>query len=250
MLNGLPRGLLDQGNQRNRNVGDHEQRESEHVEDLLTSRCMDIVPFGKRGKRTEHKHEEREVKEAEEDRGKRRSDHDARGHYAGNAQHGDNRIESDGDDGQQHSRANGHQHVVACETRTLRVGENTLDQLPAISKEHLIKAFCPTEALIPRVAECQRLFVVEHSGRRIGNSTTADDRGSGKFDIFSEHMVLPAAHLIDDLRADKESRARNSAAGSQGKTSLRKVFRLAHEPYGIARGNPVGTVILRVAVAG
>ena len=250
MLNGLPRSLLDQGNQRNRNVGDHEQREGEHVEDLLTRRCMDVVPFGKRGERTEHEHEEREVEEAEEDRGKRRGDHDARRHYAGNAQHGDNRIECNGDDGQQHCRADGHQHVVACEARTLGIGENTLDQLPAIPKEYLVKALCPTEALVPRITECQRLLVVEHSCWGVGNSTATNDRGSGEFDILGEHMVLPAAHLIDDLRADEEARARNCATGSQGKTSLRKVFRLTHEPYGITCGNPVGAVIFRVAVTG
>ena len=82
-----------------------------------------------------------------------------------------------------------------------------LDQLPAISKEHLIETLRPTETLVPRIAERQRLFVIEHGRRGIGNTATTNDGGSGELDILGEHMVLPATHLIDDLRTDEKTRA-------------------------------------------
>ena len=62
-------------------------------------------------------------------------------------------------------------------------------------------------------------------------------------------MPFPATDCIDDLGRDEETRARDGAAGVQVQARLRQELRLAQEPRGIASGNPVRTIVLRVAVA-
>ena len=84
----------------------------------------------------------------------------------------------------------------------------------------------------------------------MGDATTLDDGSRGELDVLGEHVVLPTAHLVDDLGADEESGAGHCAAGAQRKASLGKILRLAHEPHGVACGDPIGTVVLGVAVAG
>ena len=71
VLNWFPRSFLDQRNQSDRNVGNHEQREREHVENLLARWCMNVIPFGKGSQCAKHKHEQREVEQAEENRRQR-----------------------------------------------------------------------------------------------------------------------------------------------------------------------------------
>ena len=57
---------------RNRNIGEHEERECEQVFDLLRRGGADVIPLGEGGQRAEHEHEQRVVEQAEEDRGERR----------------------------------------------------------------------------------------------------------------------------------------------------------------------------------
>ena len=110
---------------------------------------MNVIPFGKGGQRTKHKHKQGEVKQTEEDRRKRRSDHHPGRHDPRYAQDNNSRIENDRNNSKKHSGTYRHEHVIAGKARSFRIGKNALKQLSAIPKKHLIKALSPTKTLIP-----------------------------------------------------------------------------------------------------
>ena len=131
----------------------------------------------------------------------------------------------------------------------LGVGEHAFHQAEPVLAEHLVEALCPAETLVPRIAECDGLFVVEHGGGAVSDALTMQDAVGGELDVFGEQVELPAAHLLDDLGAHEKARARNRAAGVQRKARLAQVLRFTQEPHAIASRDPVRTEILRVAVA-
>ena len=102
----------------------------------------------------------------------------------------------------------------------LGVGEHALHQAESVLTEHLVEAFCPAETLVPRIAERDGLFVVEHGGGAVSDALTMQDAVGGELDVFGEQVELPAAHLLDDLGAHEKTRARNRAAGVQRKACL------------------------------
>ena len=62
--------------------------------------------------------------------------------------------------------------------------------------------------------------------------------------------MLPAAVLGDDLAGDQEAGAADGAAGAAAHAGAVQVLALTQEPQGIACADPVGIVVLAVAVAG
>ena len=131
----------------------------------------------------------------------------------------------------------------------MRVGEDALDQTPAVLAEHLVEALRPAEALVPRVAEGDGLLVVEDRRGRVGDAHALQDARRGELDVLGEQVPLPAARLLDDVGGDEEARARDGAAGVERQARLVEELGLAQEPHGIAGGDPVGSVVLGVAVA-
>ena len=77
-----------------------------------------------------------------------------------------------------------------------------------------------------------------------------DDGSGGKLDVLGEQVPLPTAVLLDDVGGYEEARARHGATGVQRETRLVQELRLAQEPHGVARGYPVGVVVLGVSIAG
>ena len=63
-------------------------------------------------------------------------------------------------------------------------------------------------------------------------------------------MVLPAIVGFNDLIGDHKAGAGDRAAGAAHHPRLVQIFRFPQKPQGITRGDPVGIVILGVAVAG
>ena len=120
----LPAALLDERHERDRDIGQHEQREGEHVEHLLARGGADRVPLDERRQDAEHEHEDHVVHQAEADGADRGGDHDAGGHEARRRHGDDDRVEQDRHDGEQHARRDGHQHIVAGEAMALGVGED------------------------------------------------------------------------------------------------------------------------------
>ena len=115
--------------------------------------------------------------------------------------------------------------------------------------KHLIEAFRPTEALVPGVDEGNGLLVVEHGGGAISDTTAFDNGARGKLDILREQMPFPAAAFFEHVGGNEKARSRNSAARVEREARLAQVFRLSQEPNGIAGGNPVASIIFRIAVA-
>ena len=66
MADGLPLRLMEQRDQGNRHVRDHEQREREHVANLLARRGVDGIPLDERRDGTQHEHEHHVVGQAED----------------------------------------------------------------------------------------------------------------------------------------------------------------------------------------
>ena len=116
--------------------------------------------------------------------------------------------------------------------------------------EHLVKALRPAEALVPRVAEGRGLLVVEDGRGRVADAHALQDAVRGELDVLGEQVPLPTAGALDDVGRHEEARARHDAARVEREARLRQELRLAQEPYGVAGGDPVGVVVLGVAVAG
>lgn len=250
MADRLPFRFLEQGSQRDGDVGEHEEGEGEQILDLLSRSRMDVVPLCKGGERAEYEHEQAVVEKAEEHAGKRTDNHAAGRHIAKQGKRYDGTVETDGDDGKKHCGGNGHKHVVARESRAFLIGEYALQKLPRVMGEYLVEAFRPAEALIPRVLEGNGLLVVEHGGGAVADALSVDDGLRGKLDVFGEQVPLPAAVFFKNFGGNEESRARDGAAGIESQACLAEVFRFAQEPYGIAGGYPVASVVFGVAVAG
>ena len=116
--------------------------------------------------------------------------------------------------------------------------------------EHLVETLRPTETLVPGIAERDRLLIVEHGRGRVADALALQDGVGGELDVLGEQVPLPATVALDDLRGHEKARARNGAAGVERQAGLVEELRLAQEPHGVAGGNPVAVVVLRVTVAG
>ena len=211
---------------------------------------MDGIPFHEGGQHAEHEHEHHVVHEAEADRGHRGCHHDARGHKACRRQGDDDGVERHADDGEQHARGDGHEHIVAGEAAALGVGGDALGQPCSVVPKHLVEALRPTETLVPGIAERDGLLVVEHGRGRVADALALQDGVGGELDVLGEQVPLPAAVAFDDLRGHEEARAGNGAAGVERQASLVEELRLTQEPHGVTGGDPVAVVVLGVTVAG
>ena len=249
MLDRLPLALLHKGNERDRHIRQHEEREGEHVEHLLARGRVDGIPLDERGEHAEEEHEHNVVEQAEENRRDGACDHDARRHGARRCKHDDDRVEDNRHDGEQHAWCDGHEHVVAGEAGTLGVGEDALRKTRTVVPKHLVKALRPAEALVPGIAEGDRLLVVEHRRRSVGDANALEDAVRGELDVLGEQVPSPAVVLLDNVSGNEKARARHRAARVERKAGLVQELGLAQEPYGIAGGNPVGVIVLGVAVA-
>ena len=57
-----------------------------------------------------------------------------------------------------------------------------------------------------------------------------DDVVNGEFNVLGQKVMLPAALLIDDVFADKESRAGDGTAGTEQGTRVVDVALLVNKP--------------------
>ena len=64
MRDRLPLDLLEDGNEGDGDVGEHEDREGEQILDLIGILRVDVIPLGDRRKRAKHEHDDREAQEA------------------------------------------------------------------------------------------------------------------------------------------------------------------------------------------
>ena len=115
--------------------------------------------------------------------------------------------------------------------------------------KHLVEALRPAEALVPGIAEGNGLLVIEHSRRSVGDANTLEDAVRGELDVLGEQVPSPAVVLLNDIRCDEKARARHCAARVEREARLIQKLGLAQEPHGVASRNPVGVVVLGVAVA-
>ena len=104
-----------------------------------------------------------------------------------------------GDQRQEHAGGDGHKQVIGREATELA---NSFEQVPAIRKEHLIKAFSPTHALFPRSGKRQRLLIIEFSGG-IADANAVHGAERRELDILSKCMEVPAVHSLDNLGRNK-----------------------------------------------
>ena len=115
--------------------------------------------------------------------------------------------------------------------------------------EHLVETLCPALALVPRITERGGLLVVQDGRRAVRNTDALKDAASRELDVLGKKMPLPTAGLVDDVGSDEEAGARNGAAGMKVQTGLAKEFGLTEEPHGVTGGDPVGIIVLGIAVA-
>ena len=246
MLDGRPFHPAENRGDGDGDIGEHKQREREHIQNLLARRGVDVVPLGQRGDQADDQQESvyhRDIAQQRDDRhqhlvpvARDKNRMDKARHVADYAQQ---RNENGG--------KNRHQQVKAAERQ---LEKRPLDQLQPVFAEHLIEALRPAHPLPPRLAEGDGLLVVEHSGGAIADFLALNDRIDRKLHILGQQMVLPPAVLLHQLSGEQEARARDGAGGVQLQPRVVQILRLAQKPERIAGRDPVRTVVLGVAVAG
>ena len=69
---------------------------------------------------------------------------------------------------------------------------------------------------------------------------------NGKFNVFNQKKIIPAADFFEIFAAHHEARSRNRAAGTEKITRFVKVAALAHIPESASRRNPAVIVVFRI----
>ena len=62
-----------------------------------------------------------------------------------------------------------------------------LEHMASVSEQHLVKALCPTHALLDRGLERDRLFI-EELGRRVPNPNAVDGAERRELDVLGQGM--------------------------------------------------------------
>ena len=133
------------------------------------------------------------------------------------------RVGEHGDQGQQHTRGDRHEHVVGGKAM---VAEDRLDQVLTVSKEHLVEALGPTHALFPGRLKRHGLFVKELR-RRIANANAVNGAERGELNVLGQRVELPTVHALDNAGGDEVARTRNSAGRLADITRVVEEARLA-----------------------
>ena len=111
MRDRLPFRMLHQSHQRDGDIRQHKRGEREHVTNLVARGRVDVIPLGKGGQRAEREHDEHVVEHAEEHRLEARGYRYAEGHHAKRGEQCHHAIDGEREDGEQHARSDGHEHV-------------------------------------------------------------------------------------------------------------------------------------------
>ena len=160
VLGGHPLDPLEEGHNRDGDVGHHEDREGEEVgEDAPLPLGVDVLALTHGGDDGENK----------EDDVHRHEGHDKRADAHGKlgvsrdeavAKRPDDevgRVHEGGEQRQDHAGSDRHQHVVGGELPRA----NAVEEVPVIREEHLVEPLGPAHALYPGRLEGERLLVEE-----------------------------------------------------------------------------------------
>lgn len=245
---GHPVDFEEQGGHGKRHVGEHKQREREQVgKDAPFLRAVNVLPLGDGGGQAHHEERAVHVGEHHDDRPDRHLYLSIRGQEAvAQAAYRDERhVDKQAHEGQQHRRTDDHEHVVGRKPMELADG---LEHMASVGEQHLVKALCPTHALLDRGLERDRLFIEELS-RRVPDPNAVDGAERRELDILGQRVEIPALHALDELGTHQIPRARHGAGGMADHASVVEIAGLADEPGRISRGDPTAAEILGVAVA-
>ena len=145
MLDGRPLYPAENRGDGDGDIGEHKQREREHIQNLLARRGVDVVPLGQRGDQADDQQEavyHRNIAQQRDDRhqhlvsvARDKNRMDKARHVADYAQ------QRDEDRGE-----NRHQQVKAAERQ---LEKRPLDQLQPVFAEYLIEALRPAHPLPP-----------------------------------------------------------------------------------------------------
>ena len=250
MADRLPLDLADQRRQRDRDVGQHEQREGKDIEYLLPRRALDLLPFRSHRKRAKQEQAERNALERCQQDAAQHAQHavcNERG-LGQAAQAGQQRQRQHAD---RHQIAGGdrHQHIIAGHA-LFAAARAAVQQRRGVLGVHLIKALAPAQALVPGLAELDRLLVINHCRAAVADLAATHRTRDGELDILGQQMVRPAVFLADHVARNQEARAGNRAVDAQAGARTVEEARLAQKPQRVACGDPVVAEVLGVAVAG
>ncbi len=251
MVNGLPLHLLDQSGQRDGDVCKHKDGEGKHVQQLLVGGDLDLLPLADDGQRAVE--QQAQVEADHRGEGKASGDlQDALGDVGGLAPagHAQHHVEGQHHHGQQHAGSHGHEHVVAGPGLAGGLAQEAPGQGSAVIGIDLIESLGPAQALIPGLAEGGGLLVVDDSLVAVADAAALQGAAHGELDVLGEQVVRPAAVLPDDIGVNEEAGAGDVAVGTQEHTGEVEEAGLTQEPDAVAGGDPVGTEVAGIAVAG
>ena len=81
-----------------------------------------------------------------------------------------------------------HKHIIALETTPSKAA---FYEISAVIGKYLIKSFCPSQALIPRLLKADGLFIIENCLFAVADDFTVNNVINREFNIFSQEMMLP-----------------------------------------------------------
>ncbi len=117
------------------------------------------------------------------------------------AHHDERDVHQQAHEGEQHRRADDHEHVVGGEPAKLGDGR---EDMPSVGKEHLVKPFGPAHALLDGRLELDGLLVIE-LGRGVRDADAVGGAERGELDVLREGVEVPAVHALDDLLRTRDS---------------------------------------------
>ena len=161
MTDRTPLDLADERRDRNRNVGQHEEREGEGVEDLLRRRALDALPFGRHRDRAEQEQACRDAAQGQPENAAQNA-HRAvcnEGRLR-QARHAYDDGQREHRDGEQVAGRDRHQHIVAAHALSA-AARAAAQQRAGILRVDLIEALAPAQTLVPGLLELLRLLVVD-----------------------------------------------------------------------------------------
>lgn len=242
MFNGLPLHFDEQSLHRNGDVGHHKQREGEEGQYFTEGRTADLFPFANTGDNTDREQQQVCGQDRTDQAAQDRSDE---GGITDNGIYQGRQICGHTQQCDQKGRRDGHEHIKGG-----KVSDALLEQRTAVVLHDLQEALGPAQTLPPSNFKAGGLLIVQHGGVAIADLFALQNIVYGELDIFRKQEMLPAGLPVQDIPVDQKAGPGNGAAGAQKGAGVVQICCFPQEPEGIAGREPVGAVILRIAVAG
>ena len=249
----LPGHLRKERGDRDGNIGQHEDRERNNIQDLFPGGSVNVAPFRDRRDDTEDEHHRVRPEKRPDDKPDRMAERapDLEQRHE-STDHSDN-VDRQDHERKDHSRHDRHRHIEAGEVRSrfrlaATPAEDPLYQFQPVMSVNLKVSATPAQTLVPGLTELCRLFVVEMSGAAISHPDAGEYVHSRKLDVLGEQKILPFEFPVlarrDRRSVEQEPGTGDRAARSEHHSRSVQISRFAQEPESVARGYPVVSVVL------